>query len=312
MTPEEIQEHHQIEERLDNLATDIVNLRHRDLLVLYYPDGADIENENIEHIYDEFITRHALFGQSVPLDVLIHTQGGDPDAAYMVAQVIRNFSNDVVMLVPYYAHSAGSLMCFCGDSIRLGQYATLSPIDITLEDPALQEPIILGSVDAYMDFVAAMRQMVEDALQETHESRRKSIAGSQRPMESKVEESMMTELIKQVGALRIGELFRERTLTTFYAQRLLRDYMLKNSQEEEITKIINKMVFDAPSHEFVIDYHVASDWDLPVNEMKSDEFKKTKALIDLLVEMDDQRVVYRPQQDEPNMPWFRFYMECGR
>ena len=118
---------------LRELVQQIESVRERPLLVMFYPDDLLIEEEQIEQLHALLKSRGLRKGAPLDsLDVLIHTCGGDPTAAYRLAQVIRNFANEVDFLVPEYAFSSGTIVCLGGERILMGDYAVLSPIDITV------------------------------------------------------------------------------------------------------------------------------------------------------------------------------------
>ncbi|MGH9987322.1 MAG: SDH family Clp fold serine proteinase, partial [Nitrososphaeraceae archaeon] len=86
---------------------------------------------------------------------MLHTYGGEPDASYRLAQVIHDFAEEVIFLVPYHALSGGTLICLSGNKLMLGAYATLSPIDVTVDN------IELASIDQFRYFAVDTRQEVE-------------------------------------------------------------------------------------------------------------------------------------------------------
>lgn len=116
-------------ERLDTQAQQIISRRKRALLVLYYSDRfGSMQEEDAMDLYREIRQRGwDRDGHKHALDVLIHTLGGDPAAAYGIAQVIRDFASDVVFLVPAHAYSGGTLACLAGNEIRLGACAVFPP-----------------------------------------------------------------------------------------------------------------------------------------------------------------------------------------
>lgn len=110
-------------ERIDTLALSIAESRQKNLLLLYYPEeGGEIKITDISDIYDEF---RRSFGTSTidDIDILIHTNGGDPGAAYRIIQQVRSISNKISILVPFHAYSAGTLMCMGTDKILLAAFS---------------------------------------------------------------------------------------------------------------------------------------------------------------------------------------------
>ena len=285
---------------LDKQANEIVKLRNRSLLVLYYPDGdGTIKEEDIEDIYGEF-RRRGWVRNSDPcsLDVLFHTFGGDPIAAYRIAQIIRDFSNNVVFLIPEHAYSAGTLTCLSGNEIRLGAYAALSPIDITMGSRPTSEGVQLLNIDYFMQFVASCRAQIEQMLKNNR------IKGN-----TDVDCQLLVEMIKQVGALNVGRFFRERTLTGDYANRLLNDYMLSdNLNKKQLSQdIIHKLLFEMPSHSFEMDYHICKEIELPVVEMSESESDITKKFISMLEELTKMHIICKDVGNEYKLPFFRLY-----
>ena len=133
------------------------------------------------------------------MDVLLHTLGGDPSGAYRLAQTIRSFTNKLDFLIPDYAFSAGSLLSLSGDCVWFGDNASLSPFDITLIERTIPaSEVSLASVDNFLEFATAARNKIEMMLQ---------MLGSGRG--TTLESDLLCELVRQVGALKIGEYFRE-------------------------------------------------------------------------------------------------------
>src|SRR5437667_6488179 len=117
---------------LQAACQDLIHFRQRPLLVLYYPLRSSISELNLEYVYQSLRSSGATIENKLSnLDVLVHSYGGHPVAAYRMAQLIRDLASDVAFLVPDHAYSAATLLCFAGNEIRLAHYAGLSPIDIT-------------------------------------------------------------------------------------------------------------------------------------------------------------------------------------
>ncbi|SRR5579885_1808662 len=228
---------------IDEVCNKLQKLRARPLLVLYYPDkpDANIENYELSRIYNEFRRRgFNRDDKKIPyLDVVFHTLGGNPDAGYMIAQVIRSFCEKVDFLIPYHAASAGTLISFSANKILLGAYSYLSPIDSSLGD------VPLMAIDYFINFAVDCRKRMEQSFREN------GLEGAQSDVESQV----LTEMLEQVKAINVGRYYRERTLTGYYSERLLNDYMFAdNADRVNISnRIIRELLFNYPAHEFYLD-----------------------------------------------------------
>jgi hypothetical protein len=140
-------------------------MRERPLLVLYYPDeGGLMEGPDTEYCY-KMLRRNLNPDSRIPeLDVLLHTYGGDPTAAYRLAKCLRYFADRVTFLVPEYAYSAGTLLALSGDEVRFGHNAGISPIDVSLVSES--EHIELTAIDYYMQFVRDSQDGIQQVLRQ--------------------------------------------------------------------------------------------------------------------------------------------------
>ncbi|MFI5087002.1 MAG: hypothetical protein ACHP7I_01285 [Terriglobales bacterium] len=287
---------------LDTACLAIVNHRRRPLLVLYYPASASMTENDIADAYQEL--RIAGWSREHPipqLDLLVHTTGGDPVAAYRLAQAVRSLSQEMDVLVPEYAYSAGTLLSFAGDSIRLGDYAGLSPIDITLTEPSNRSAggVQLASVDSFIEFTKKVRQTVEQML-----------AGCAREgISTTVDSDLLVQMVKEVGALKVGKYYRERTLTGHYAEVLLDSYMFRDETDakDRRNQVIEKFLFSAPSHDLHLDYHLCADWHLKMEQMQTDESDICKAAIETLGTFTDNGMICQKLNRKRRMPFIKFY-----
>lgn len=305
MTESPSAENHPLQE-VDQLALDIVRLRRKPLLVMYYPDvGGMIMHFDVRDINDEFRRRGWHKNQMIgELDVLLHTYGGEPNASYRIGQVIRDFAKRVNFLVPFHAHSGGTLTCFCADTIVLGDYAVLGPIDITWGG------IELASIDYYIEFAQICRERIETMLEQIIKGRTATPLPIVNPKPcTDVESHLLVEMVEQVGALNVGRFFRGRTLTGHYAVRLLHDYMFAdNPNKKSLSQnIANQVLFGFPSHDFDMDYHICKEIGLPIHEMNETESDKTKSLVNKLDQLVENRIVCRQITDKYKAPFFRLY-----
>ncbi|MFQ5950865.1 MAG: hypothetical protein ACE5KH_02135 [Candidatus Geothermarchaeales archaeon] len=154
------------------------------------------------------------------------------------------------------------------------------------------------SIDAYMRFATRCREQVEEMFQK-HGFNSESDVGSR----------LLVELVEQVRALTVGEFFRGRTLTGHYARILLLDYMFSElPNKKTLTKrVIDEMLFQNPTHDFEMDFHICKKLGLPVQRMDLDEFQKTRAVTMELKTLTEEGVVCRDIEDDYKMPFIRLY-----
>jgi len=70
-------------------------------------------------------------GKTKKIDLMLYTRGGSIDAVWPLVNLIREFCDYFSVLIPFRAHSAGTLICLGANEIRMSKLAELSPIDPT-------------------------------------------------------------------------------------------------------------------------------------------------------------------------------------
>jgi hypothetical protein len=161
-----------------------------------------------------------------------------------------------------------------------------------------------------MDFAQKSRLQIEEMLNDFLQDVSKEGSPIVRPRPATdVERHLLVEMVRQVGALNVGRYFRERTLTGHYAFRLLSDYMFSNSSNKQslCDDIATKILFEFPSHEFEMDYHICRDLGLPVSEMNDAESEKTKLLVNELDDLADRGVICKQLDETYKAPFIRLY-----
>ena len=64
------------------------------------------------------------------LDLILHTPGGNPAAAESIVNYLRvKFNNDIRIIVPHLAMSAGTMIACSGKEIVMGKHSSLGPVD---------------------------------------------------------------------------------------------------------------------------------------------------------------------------------------
>ena len=98
------------------------------------------------------------------LDLLLHTGGGDIDAAEKLISMVRNKVGSATLriVVPDYAKSAGTLMVLGADFVLMSDSSELGPIDpqIVLSDDKGNR--ILHPVQSYLDAYEEHRNTLND------------------------------------------------------------------------------------------------------------------------------------------------------
>lgn len=279
--------------RFEAKVKELSKIRGKPILVIYYPpyipQGAgEIRSEDVSYLYNIFKN---YTKELEKIDVLLHTTGGDPYSAYRMIQLVHHYTDVETAIVPYYSYSAGTLMCMGTKEIAFGTMASISPLDIHV-DKEDGSRIHLISVDAYIDFARRCKKLIKSDGYDTN-----------------VESELMVEFVKQVKALEVGDIFRSRTLTAHYADKLLTDYMFgdlpPNHKKEQKNYVINQLVFGFPTHEFEIDYNIAKDLRLHVSKLSTTESNLAESIIDILNVETENGNICRYLGEDLRMPYYQ-------
>lgn len=88
---------------------------------------ASIEGELVDRMFDDLL---AIDAPGAGLCVVLDSLGGDIDAAYNLALLLRRYgSKQLIFVVPRWAKSAATLLACGGDKIMMTPVAELGPID---------------------------------------------------------------------------------------------------------------------------------------------------------------------------------------
>ena len=88
---------------------------------------ASIEGELVDRVFDDL---SAIDAPGAGLCVVLDSSGGNIDAAYNLALLLRRYgSKQLIFIVPRWAKSAATLLACGGDKIMMTPVAELGPID---------------------------------------------------------------------------------------------------------------------------------------------------------------------------------------
>lgn len=183
------------------------------------------------------------------ISLFLYTRGGDTLAAWSVVKLLREFCDELEVIVPLKCHSGGTLICLGADRIVMTKQSTLSPIDPSINTPV--NPQMPGHPQT-----SRMSLSVEDVAGFI------DMAGEEGKL--KGEENfaqVFTKLADNVHPVALGRIKRARDQIQDLARKLLQAHM---DDEEKIKKIITTLCAEAGSHDYMIYRKEARD-DLGLN-----------------------------------------------
>lgn len=101
-----------------------------------------------------------------PIDLLLHTPGGDVDAAEKLITLVRSATGEegqLRVIIPDYAKSAGTLMALGANSIVMSDSSELGPIDPQISSRDGEGREIIYSVLTYLNAYDEARKALTEA-----------------------------------------------------------------------------------------------------------------------------------------------------
>lgn len=190
-------------------------------------------------------------GESI--DLLLHTRGGDIDAAEKLISLLhrRVGEGTLRVVVPDYAKSAGTLMSLGANKIVMSDSSELGPIDpqIPLDDGHGNR--IPHSVIHYLDAYSSAAQRLKDDPNDL----------AARIMLDKLDPTMLKRF----------ETVRDRARD--FAEKQLRQYMLQNRTDGAYTRIASELMDTKKwlTHGQMIDWQAAQALGLEIEYLPPDE-----------------------------------------
>lgn len=219
------------------------------------------------------------------LDVVLQTPGGDIDAAFAIAKILRKRAKRLNMIIPLFAKSAGTLMCLVGDEILMNDLSELGPLDSQI--PETQEGEALKHVSALNGF-KALEQVQLHSIETLDITTKLLLEKSGMKMSEAIQ--LATEfsgktsgtLYAKLDPIKIGEYARALEIGERYGILILTRYM--GWKYDDAEKTIKILVKQYPSHGFVIDIEELVSLGLPASQIEDELFSTISLLRKNLLE----------------------------
>lgn len=209
-----------------NLIREIEKERNSKVLVYFLGPNSNIAQDAVEVLYNHL----RVIGKVERLDLFLHTFGGILEIPPKIVSIMREFSKRFSVLVPYRAHSAGTLIALGADEIVMGKMAELTPVD-----PQTRSPLNPKDPKGEITFVA-----VQDLI---------SFFKFVDKVGIEKKEEVFKSLLENLHPLVIGTVNRSWSLIKHIMNRLLSH---SNYNDDEKEKIIELLSGGLPSHNYLI------------------------------------------------------------
>jgi len=207
-------------------------------------DRRGLETQISSEVYDLFVNHLDTIGPVKRVSLYLYTRGGDTLAAWSVINLIRQFADELEIIVPSKCHSAGTLMCLGSNRIIMTKQATLGPIDPSVNNP-LNPQIPGGAADAK---AAVSVEQINGFIEMAREQCGLRWFGSHK--------TIVEILAKKVHPLVLGQVYRTKTQIQMLARRLLEHQVDDRAKKKAI---IAFLCSESGSHDYTIHRREARD-----------------------------------------------------
>jgi hypothetical protein len=219
--------------------------RNSKLLVYITGDRQNMETKIGQDVWDFFVWHLDRIGIVKTITLYLYTKGGITSAARSLVNLIRQFCDELEIIVPSKALSAGTLMCLGAKKIIMTKQATLGPIDPSLENPLNPElegvkGKVLVSVEDIEGFIEHAKKTIGDKADLTQ---------------------VYIQLANRIHPLVLGNAFRVRGQIRMLARKLLSQQI---QDEGQIDKILEFLCSESGSHDYTINRREAKELGLPI------------------------------------------------
>lgn len=199
-------------------------------------------------------------GKVKKISLFLYTSGGDMLAPIRIVKLIRSHCDEFEVLVPYKAHSAGTLICLGADKIVMGKLGELTPVDPTTghpfnpsnpANPQQKLEVSVEDLNSYLLFAKEKAEVKSEQMIDAYKL-----------------------LVEKLHPLSIGNAYRAYRMARILTERLLLLHMDKKRQAEQIKKVVKEITGDITIHDYPIDRDEAADLGLKIEKAK-DEHDKT-------------------------------------
>jgi len=252
------------------------------------PFPSQIAEDAVLPLYKHLLALEKAVPDATKIDLFLYTRGGDVSVPWRIVTMIREFCNEFSVLIPYKAHSAGTMIALGADRIVMGRKAELSPIDPTLVRAVIGEATVPPpeiSVEDVSSYISFMRE-------------RANIT----------DQSALAQVVSQLAShltpLTLGSVNRQYSHIRLVARKLLTSRKEK-IEEGRIATIIEALTEKMYSHGHAIGRREATELGLPVDKPDEgietiiwDLYQEYEQLLQLTKPIDPEELLTRENKEK--------------
>lgn len=235
-----------------NLIQKIEKARNSKVITYVTGDRQPFVTRVADDIIPIFARHLEKMGRQKTISLFLYTRGGDMITPIRLIKLVRSYAQQIEMIIPYRAHSAGTLISIGADKIVMGRLGELSPVDPSTGHPFNPENPANPS--------QKMEISVEDL--NSYFLLAKEKAGVKDEQMVNVYE----DLVAKIHPLSLGNAYRATRMAKQITEKLLYMHFDPQSNKEKIDRIVREMTGDICIHGYPITRDEAASLGLSVIE----------------------------------------------
>lgn len=227
------------------------------------------------------------------ISLFLYTRGGDMIAPIRIVKLLRSYCDYLEVLIPHYAHSAGTLIALGADKIIMGRLGELSPVDPTIMHPFNPEisvspqqsapkqkiPISVEDINSYFLFAKEKAGVSQDKIDRVYEF----LVNNNQPD-------------KSIPPLLVGSSYRSYRMSKMLAEKLLKLHMRGFLQSYKVKKIVEELTGKISIHNYPITRDEARELGLNVEYAEGSLEKNLWGLFDQYAQELKLNVPFNPAE----------------
>jgi len=240
-----------------DLIKRIGEARNSAVICYFTGDRENFSTKIGDDVVPTFFRHLELIGNRENIDLFLYTRGGDMVVPIRIVKLIKSYCQKFGILIPYRAHSAGTLIALGADEIVMAKLGELTPVDPATEHPFNPRdhqgkviPISVEDITSYLLLARDKGNVKEDKMAEIYDNLTKHSYSDP----------------KHLHPLALGNVYRAQRMIRILSQRLLSLHININegNNKETIERIVNEITSDICVHNYPIYRDEAKSLGLPV------------------------------------------------
>jgi hypothetical protein len=280
------------QKELDNLS----KLLGCPVMSYFKPPTGNIWGQDLYGILEALKT----IGHTEKLALYIRSNGGQGMVSLRIINLLRSFTDNLILLAPSECASAATMLALGCDEIHMGPLSSLSPVDSSLTHPLSPTDSLNNKIPVSLDELWRVLKLWKEAEKEefkpedkvTKSQKEEPLLGFTKKSKdkSKIEsesENPYKYLYEYIHPMVFGAVDRYSSLSVRICKEILSYHLDDEDKVAEITRHLN---YDYPAHSYPITFREAEKIGLPVKKLEGEVLDSLNRLQLLYSELTEEQI----------------------